>query len=252
MALAKRLSTTIKEIPKASLTTMPSAAPAVASGFTEAYVAIISLIATKCARIDPNETDLVAACTKFKLGVVNLKTYVSSLDDILPVQQDLTPLPSLATLATTSDLQWPEEIQRGYQLLKGGDTWGDISFTDDKRDQSLFSPLNKANIDNILAKKQPTPGPIIQLISLGFNILSQTRETRLQMDANLYVLKWTLASCLLPQLTLLLLLCLQWVITRRKQGKLKKQIRKAEENHQMVARIRGQIPWREQSRFVEV
>ena len=137
-------------------------------------------------------------------------------------------------------------------LLKGGDTWGDISFTDDKRDQSLFSPLNKANIDNILAKKQPTPGPIIQLISLGFNILSQTRETRLQMDANLYVLKWTLASCLLPQLTLLLLLCLQWVITRRKQGKLKKQIRKAEENHQMVARIRGQNPWREQSRFVEV
>ena len=138
---------------------MPSAAPAVASGFTEAYVAIISLIATKCARVDPNETDLVAACTQFKLGVVNLKTYVSSLDDILPVQQDLTPLPSLATLATTSDLQWPAEIQRGYQLLKGGDTWGDISFTDDKRDQSLFSPLNKANIDNILAKKAANPWP---------------------------------------------------------------------------------------------
>ena len=228
------------------------ASAVVASSFTEVYVGVLSIIATKCAKVDPNETDLVAACNKFKLGIVNLKTYVSSLDGILPVAADLTPLPSLSNQATAKDLEWPEEIMKGYRLLKGGDKWPETSFQDDKLEQSFFSPLHRAIIDKVLVAEEAVPEPVRQLLSLGFNTLAQARATRHQMEANLYVLKWTLAACLIPQLTLLFLLCVQWVFNKRRQNKLKRRIKKAEESHQMIARIRGNNAWRDQGRFVEV
>ena len=107
-----------------------AASVAVASSYTEIYVAVLSIIATKCAVVDPNATELVAACTKFKAGIVNLKTYVSGLDDILPVAEDLSPLPIAPTKATVTTHQWPDEILRGYKLIKGGEKWPETSFED--------------------------------------------------------------------------------------------------------------------------
>ena len=92
----------------------------------------------------------------------------------------------------------------------------------------------------------------MQLLTLGFNTLAQTRATRYQLQEHQYMSNWTLAACLIPQLTLLILLGLQWIVNRRRQSKMKKQIKKAEDAHQLIARIRGNQAWREQSRFVEV
>ena len=229
-----------------------AASVAVASSFTETYVAVLSLIATKCASVDAGETELVAACAKFKTGIVHLKTYVSGLDDILPVAADLSPLPSAPTQAPALTNQWPEEILRGYQLIKGGENWQETSFEDDTLTQSFFSPLHRALVDRVLASDEDAPGPIMQLLTLGFNTLAQTRATRYQMQEHQYMSNWTLAACLIPQLTLLILLGLQWIVNRRRQAKMKKQIKKAEDAHQLIARIRGNQAWREQSRFVEV
>ena len=224
----------------------------VAASFTEVYVGIIAIIASKCSKVDSSATDLVAACEKFKAGVVNLKTYVSSLDSILPVQSDLSPLPNLSNHNQDSPTRWNEEILDGYQLLKGNTKWSDTLFPDDKLKQSLFSPLNQDVIDRVLNQEAPVPGPLVQLLSVGFNTLAQTRETRRQLAEHFNMLKWTLASCLLPQLTLLLLLCMQFFVNRRRRMKMKKRIQKAEESHQMIARIRGNTAWRENTRFVEV
>ena len=229
-----------------------AASVAVASSYTEIYVAVLSIIATKCAVVDPNATELVAACTKFKAGIVNLKTYVSGLDDILPVAADLSPLPMAPTKATVTTHQWPDEILRGYKLIKGGEKWPETSFEDDTLTQSFFSPLHRAQVDRVLEADEVAPGPIQLLLSLGFNTLAQTRAMRHQLQDHQYMSKWTLAACLIPQMTLLLLLGLQWIINRRRQSKLKKRIKKAEDAHQMIARIRGNHAWRDQSRFVEV
>ena len=229
-----------------------AASVAVASSYTEIYVAVLSIIATKCASVDPNATELAAACTKFKAGIVHLKTYVSGLDDILPISADLTPLPKAPTKATVITNQWPEEILNGYQLIKGGEIWQETSFEDDTLAQSFFSPLHRALVDRVLEADEEAPGPIKQLLSLGFNTLAQTRAIRYQLQDHQYMSKWTLAACLLPQMTLLLLLVLQWIVNRRRQSKMKKKIKKAEDAHQMIARIRGNHAWRDQSRFVEV
>ena len=228
------------------------ASPAIAVGYTEIYVAVLSIIASKCATVDPQETELVAACSKFKEGVIHLKTYVSALNEILPVSADLTPLPNVPTIAPDSNSQLSAEILRGYQLLKGGDKWHTTSFEDDTLTQSFYSPLHRALIDRVLADEEEVPDTFMQLLSLGFNTLAQIRATRYQMGEQQYMLKWTLAACLIPQLTLLLLLGIQWIVNRRRQTKLRKQIKKAEDAHQMIARIRGNHTWREQGRFVEV
>ena len=224
----------------------------VAASFTEVYVGIIAIIASKCSKVDSGATDLVAACEKFKAGVVNLKTYVSSLDSILPVQSDLSPLPNLSNHNQGSPNLWNEEILNGYQLLKGNAKWPESLFPDDKLKQSLFSPLNQDAIDKVLNQEASVPGPLAQLLSVSFNTLAQTRETRRQLAEHFNMLKWTLAACLLPQLTLLLLLCMQFVVNRRRRNKMKKRIQKAEESHQMIARIRGNNALRENSRFIEV
>ena len=245
---------------------MPTPSPIVAAEFTEIYVALIALISSKCASVSSSETSLVAACNDIKTGVVHLKAYVSSLDSVLPSRSELATLPRITLNSTTTphplspltssrptqDHAWEDAIIQGYELMKGAQNWSETPFEDDNLEASLYSPLSKATIERVITGRETPPGPVTQLIAVSFNILAQARATRTQLTTHFDMMKWTLAACLIPQLTLLLLLCLQFIINRRRQAKLKKKIRKAEESHEMIARIRGQNAWRENARFLEV
>ena len=121
-----------------------------------------------------------------------------------------------------------------------------------------ISPKNRCHKPSWQGFRPPPPNgqcPNEQRFSYGgasLNTLAQTRAIRYQLQDHQYMSKWTLAACLIPQMTLLLLLVLQWIVNRRRQSKMKKKIKKAEDAHQMIARIRGNHAWRDQSRFVEV
>ena len=235
---------------------MPAASAAVASEFVNAYVSVLALITTKCDKVNSSEASLVAACQGFKDGIKDLKDYVESLDSILPNQEDLSPLKSISTYEEKPDKLvevWHRLMREGDELVRGLENGSKASFPDDEEEHNIFSPLRTAETEKRLAEDDPSyPDPISVILDHTYNLLVQTRSARRQMSEYHQIIKWTLSACLVPQLILLLLLLLQFLLHKRRQTKLRKKIRRAEEAQELMSRVRRQVSGREPSRFIEV
>ena len=88
-------------------------------------------------------------------------------------------------------------------------------------------------------------------MKLSFNNLAQIRGMRTQMQNYFSTLRWVLITSLLPQMILMLFLCINYALNKRKQRKLRKRIKKAQEARELVGRMRN-IANREHERFIEI
>ena len=220
--------------------------------FVESYIAIMSVIATKCVSVDSSQTDLHAACTSVKRSIVNLKKFVEPLNAILPNEGDLLTLSTLEAPKQGQD--WQVEVREGASMLLGLEKDHRHRFPEDEVLTSIFSPLRMAELKKVSLKgSNISSGMQAQHdLELGFNNLAQVRGLRFQMIEYFSTLKWVLAATLFPQLTLLLALSINFIINRRKQNKLRKQIKKAEENRVLMGRMRNWAANRDPDRFVEI
>ena len=235
---------------------MSSSTLAVPSEFIEVYVSVLSIIAVKCQTIDPSQTELKGACDALKTGIRHLKTFAAPLNAILPSEQDLSPLKSIDTYIDSNEELWQEEwkttIERGSRLLTQVLKLHPKTFPDDVIKGGIFSPLRLAQLGE-QPKSGATKGltPWLLGTDLQYNILAQVRAARAQMAEYYAILKWVLAATLIPQLLLLLALCLNCFIGRRRQTKLRKKLKKAEQSRELLGRMRF-AALREQGRLVEL
>ena len=226
------------------MTNMTQPSVAVATDFVEVYISILAIIATKCGVIPSDQTSLLAACDDLKKSVVHMKNYVSALNQILPGQEDLEPLTSISAIALDdfekkASSMWFKRMHDGEKLIRATEDMSESVFKEDGLPFSLFSPLRKAKMISRLENRNETyTDPISGLLDINYNILAQLRANRFQMGGYYDILKWTLSACLIPQLTLLVVLCLQFVVHRRRQAKMQKKIKRAEETHNLMTRYR--------------
>jgi hypothetical protein len=156
----------------------------------------------------------------------------------------LEPLTSISAIALDdferkASPMWFKRMHDGEKLLRATEDMSESVFKEDGLPFSLFSPLRKAKMISRLENRNETyTDPISGLLDINYNILAQLRANRFQMGGYYDILKWTLSACLIPQLTLLVVLCLQFVVHRRRQAKMQKKIKRAEETHNLMTRYR--------------
>ena len=219
------------------------------SDFVETYTAVLAVIAAKCVDVNSSQTQLHSACTKLKQGIVNLKEFVKPLNEILPVENDLT---DLQTLSSLDNLSWQEEVRIGAEMLIQVEKNHPHNFPEDDFQGSIFSPLRMAELQKFSLKaNQLKKDPFLYTMEVNFNSLAQVRGMRLQMQEYFSSLRWVLVASLMPQFILLLLLCINFVLNKRKQSKLRKKIKKAQESRELMGRMRN-IATRDQDRFIEI
>ena len=217
--------------------------------FVEVYTAVLAVISAKCSSVDASQTELHSACTKLKTGIINLKAFVTPLNDILPVESDLT---NLKTLDISKYLVWQDEVRTGAKMITQLEKEILHNFPEDNNQGSMFSPLKLEELKKLSLKtSQLKKDPFIYMMELSFNNLAQIRGMRTQMQDYFSTLKWVLVTSLLPQMILMLFLCVNFALNKRKQRKLRKRIKKAQEARELVGRMRNMAS-REQERFVEI
>ena len=239
-----RRSTVIKIFPKES--SMSLANP---NEFVEVYTAVLAVISAKCSSVDASQTELHTACTKLKAGIINLKAFVAPLNDILPIESDLT---NLETLDISNYLVWQGEVRTGANMIAQLEKEILHNFPEDNNQGSMFSPLKLEELKKLSLKTSKLKkDPFIYIMKLSFNNLAQIRGMRTQMQNYFSTLRWVLIISLLPQMILMLFLCINYALNKRKQRKLRKRIKKAQEARELVGRMRN-IANREHERFIEI
>ena len=137
-------STVIKTFPRES--NMSLANP---NDFVEVYTAVLAVISAKCSNVDASQTELHSACTKLKTGIINLKTFVTPLNDILPVESDLT---NLKTLDISKYLVWQDEVRTGAKMITQLEKEILHNFPEDNNQGSMFFPLKLEELKKLSLK----------------------------------------------------------------------------------------------------
>ena len=200
------------------------------------YLSLVAVTRKNCVGIPAKETEITKACKELGESLKEYRSYLVTLEDILPTVDQLAELQAApwifpdSTSITEESRTLLETFVRtfasGTQALQG----------DEVRD-SMFSADRMKYYKGIIDKKQIPELDNFHLAEFHISNLIQTRLSREEAKEAYRWIFTLLVGGLLPQILLLLFILMQFLALKRRERQAKRRMERSLKDRELLARL---------------